>query len=291
MPSPNSALAIFTGRARQCHRIWLWLLLGTKKAAAQGQPAAQRNLGVHYQYAWGVPQDFDRATHYHELAAQNGDAEATLSLNVLRKLQPLLPLLMKPSRGDLSAIIGVLQQQNNQLITTTGSPNDAVCRVMAQYEWMRDITDSPVVKDAERLELGLMPKVFASTYQGGKILPRLISTLSPLREVPVPQMPDRATGKRAAPTMDEKALFNALDKVAVREEDACAKFGELRGYLAWATFEALDRGDLQMAVAMADMFIRNQTAAVRADQGRDMTYGQFRCELLRFISRYSWRMR
>lgn len=261
-----------------------------EKAAAQGEPAAQQNLGLHYQYAWGVPQDFDRAAHYHELAAQNGDSEAALSLNVLRKLRPLLPLLMKPSRGDLSSIILVLKQQNSQLITTAGSPNETVCRVMVQYEWMRDIVDSPVIEEAERLKLGFTTKAFASTYQGCNILPRLINILSPLREVPVPQMPGYDPPKRATPTMDQKTIFDALDNVALRKEDSGTKFGVLRGYLAWATFEALERDDLQTAVAMADMFIKNETATVRADQGREMTYGQFRRELLRFMSRYDWRL-
>ena len=48
--------------------------------AAQGNAAAQFELGVRYETAWGVPQDYAAAVRWYRKAAEQGDAHAQNSL-------------------------------------------------------------------------------------------------------------------------------------------------------------------------------------------------------------------
>ena len=51
-----------------------------QKAAAQGFPEAQYNLGVFYEKGHGIPQDDDRARAWYEKAAAQGNATAQYNL-------------------------------------------------------------------------------------------------------------------------------------------------------------------------------------------------------------------
>jgi TPR repeat protein len=56
-----------------------------RKTADQGDPAAQRNLGVLYESGWGVTKDIEQARLWYQKAANQGDALATMAI---KRLQP-----------------------------------------------------------------------------------------------------------------------------------------------------------------------------------------------------------
>ena len=54
-----------------------------RKAADQGDAAAQSNLGVMYANGQGVPQDYAEAVQWYRKAADQGDADAQNNLGVM----------------------------------------------------------------------------------------------------------------------------------------------------------------------------------------------------------------
>jgi TPR repeat protein len=54
-----------------------------RKAADQGEPRAQFNLGQMYRNGQGVPQDYTQAAEWYRKAAEQGDSVAQLSLGFL----------------------------------------------------------------------------------------------------------------------------------------------------------------------------------------------------------------
>src|SRR5271170_607592 len=54
-----------------------------EKAAADGDPVAQNQIGYFYQAGIGVPRDPVRAAHWYQLASASGLGEATVNLGIL----------------------------------------------------------------------------------------------------------------------------------------------------------------------------------------------------------------
>ena len=54
-----------------------------KKAAKQGDTAAQLNLGFMYDKGHGVTQDYKEAVYWYEKAARQGDAAARFNLRLI----------------------------------------------------------------------------------------------------------------------------------------------------------------------------------------------------------------
>ena len=55
-----------------------------RKAAEQGDAAAQYNLGIMYEEGTGVKQDFAEAAKWYRKAAEQGDTEAAAALKQLQ---------------------------------------------------------------------------------------------------------------------------------------------------------------------------------------------------------------
>lgn len=58
-----------------------------EKAAKQGHARAQCNLGVCYEYGYGVSQDYNQAVYWCEKAAEQGDEDAISTLLELEGLE------------------------------------------------------------------------------------------------------------------------------------------------------------------------------------------------------------
>jgi TPR repeat protein len=65
-------------------------LFWTKKAADQGLPSSECDLGVMYETGLGVPKDVAQALVWYRRAARQGDARAQAALNRLSVTGPTL---------------------------------------------------------------------------------------------------------------------------------------------------------------------------------------------------------
>jgi TPR repeat protein len=83
------------------------------KAAEQGYPQGQFNLGAFYTYGLGVPRDYTKAAFWNRKAAEQGDAAAQFNLSVLYeeglgvprdKVEALKWLLLAPQQFKDPAI-------------------------------------------------------------------------------------------------------------------------------------------------------------------------------------------
>src|ERR1700733_1580354 len=74
------AAAYFTGRGvKQDEKLAAYWY---ERAAAAGDPEAQKQIGYFYQIGMGVPQDSARAVHWYQLAAAGGLLSAKVNLGV-----------------------------------------------------------------------------------------------------------------------------------------------------------------------------------------------------------------
>jgi TPR repeat protein len=64
------------GTAQRYGEAFLWF----EKAAQQGDPDGERNLGWLYDQGYGVPRDYKVAAKWYRLAADQGDAEGQYAL-------------------------------------------------------------------------------------------------------------------------------------------------------------------------------------------------------------------
>ena len=83
VPPPSTTSGSCTPTARACRRTTPRRCGGIRKAADQGDAAAQYNLGVMYDNGQGVPQDYAEAVRWYRKAADQGDASAQYNLGRL----------------------------------------------------------------------------------------------------------------------------------------------------------------------------------------------------------------
>lgn len=147
-----------------------------RKAAEQGYASAQSNLGIMYQFGRGAPQDLDVAAFWFSKASRQDDTTAQLNLMVLVQTVPLLPLMRKLSKGDLSVLTGSLDKPGSEIMTVEGSKNHIVWSAMAKLGWMKELHRDSMPDAAAKL--------FRITDVGRIALPRALQMLA--------SWPDRA---------------------------------------------------------------------------------------------------
>lgn len=141
-----------------------------RKAAEKGYAPAQSNLGFMYQFGKGVPQDLDVAVFWYGKASRQDDTTAQLNLMVLVQMVPLLPLMNKLSKGDLSVLTGSLAKPGSEVMTVEGSKNHIVWTALAKLAWMKELNRDSVAD--------VTTKVFRITDVGRIALPRALQMLA-----------------------------------------------------------------------------------------------------------------
>ena len=152
-----------------------------RKAADQGYPAAQYNLGVMYDQGQGVPQDYAEAARWYRKAADQGDANAQLGLGVMYAKGQGVPQDYVEAHMWLNLAASRISADRQKI---AAGAREAVARRWLANSGRRGTGPPGAVGNLQRAELEACPFPLRPAALYARLPPTLLSTLIRPRSAP-----------------------------------------------------------------------------------------------------------